>query len=61
MRHERRPKPVTISDVVYEYLGRPKTLAEMNRRMQEQLTDKERKLLHERLTVRPAEEKSCES
>lgn len=37
----------TLTDVLYEYLGRPKTLREASDRMQEQLTPKERELLRD--------------
>lgn len=36
---------VTLADIMYEYLGRPKTLQEVEERMAEQLTPKERRLI----------------
>jgi hypothetical protein len=46
-------RKVTLADVIHEYLGKPRTLAEANERMQERLSPRERDMLESRFDNKP--------
>jgi hypothetical protein len=45
--NDKTEEKVTLGDIMHEYLGSPRSLAEASKRMVERLTPKERKLLEQ--------------